>query len=286
MVIDILITNFVSKSYDFSTYGESIVKPTIIGIITIGLSTLFWLTQSDPTLQPSLSVNNPISSMANFTGTANFTNPNHLLKSFERSFADFLPLLPMGSEIKVGIIDYIIKIVGGAVVAFVISAIIVVLLTPHSLTNTLAQSPQSSIKDQNIKSLDVKDAAYNANTSKFLGSKNITLTPNRITEIRFTENGFLNGVGNVTNNKTFTNTYLSDDLLVGRGKGAFETPDGQSINWISSDMGRSIGNQWVFYGIMLFNSTQSGSLSLLNNSIGVYRSTSDLNEPEYIWLLE
>ena len=51
--------------------------------------------------------------MANFTGTANFTNPNHLLRSFERSFADFLPLLPMGSEIKVGIIDYIIKIVGG-----------------------------------------------------------------------------------------------------------------------------------------------------------------------------
>jgi hypothetical protein len=169
----------------------------------------------------------------------------------------------------------------------IVSAIIVGLLLPHSLTNTLAQSPQSSIKDQNIKSLDVKDAAYNANTSKFLGSKNITLTPNRITEIRFTENGFLNGVGNVTNNKTFTNTYLSDDLLVGRGKGTFETPNGQSINWISSDMGRSVGNnQWVFYGIMLFNSTQSGPLSLLNNSIGVYRSTSDLNAPEYIWLLE
>jgi hypothetical protein len=157
---------------------------------------------------------------------------------------------------------------------------------PHSLTNTLAQSPQSSINDQNIKSLNVNDAAYNANTSKFLGSKNITLTPNRITEIRFTENGFLNGVGNVTNNKTFTNTYLSDDLLVGRGKGTFETSNGQSINWISSDLGRSIGNQWVFYGIMLFNNTQSGSLSILNNSIGVYKSTSDLNEPEYMWLLE
>jgi hypothetical protein len=66
-------------------------------------------------LQPSLSTNNPISShIANFTGTANFTNPNHLLKAFERSFADFLPLLPMGSDIKIGIIDYIIKIVGGA----------------------------------------------------------------------------------------------------------------------------------------------------------------------------
>ena len=27
----------------FSNYGESILKPTIIGIITIGISTLFWL---------------------------------------------------------------------------------------------------------------------------------------------------------------------------------------------------------------------------------------------------
>jgi hypothetical protein len=38
------------------------------------------------------------------------------LRSFERSFADFLPLLPMGSDIKVGIIEYLIKIVGGGVV--------------------------------------------------------------------------------------------------------------------------------------------------------------------------
>jgi hypothetical protein len=101
--------------YHFSDYGESILKPTIIGIITIGLSTLFWLTQSNPTVQPSLSENNPRSlETANFTWTANFTNIDHLLKSFERSFTDFIPLLPMGSEIKVGIIDYIIKIVGGA----------------------------------------------------------------------------------------------------------------------------------------------------------------------------
>jgi hypothetical protein len=71
--------------------------------------------QSDPTLHPSFSENNPSSSnIANFTGIANFTNLNHLLKSFERSFADFIPLLPMGSEIKVGVIDYLVKIVGGA----------------------------------------------------------------------------------------------------------------------------------------------------------------------------
>ena len=39
----------------------------------------------------------------------------HWSKAFERSIADFIPLLPLGGDIKVGVIDYVIKIVGGAV---------------------------------------------------------------------------------------------------------------------------------------------------------------------------
>ena len=148
--------------------------------------------------------------------------------------------------------------------------------------------PQPSIKDQNTMSLNGSDAAYNANTSKSLGTKNITLTPYRTTEEHYFEHGFLKGVGNVTNNQTFMNTYLSDKVLVGRGNGTFETPDGQKINWRSSDLGRSIGNnnQWVFYGILLFNNTNSKSLSILNNSIALSKSSSGLKEPEYIWLLK
>jgi len=69
------------------------------------------------------------------------------------------------------------------------------------------------------------------------------------------------------------NTYLSDGLLLGRGNGTIETTDGQDISWISSDIGRLIDNQWVFYGLMLFNNTHSESLSLLNNSIGISKST-------------
>jgi hypothetical protein len=38
-----------------------------------------------------------------------------LSKAFERSIADFIPLLPLGGDIKVGAIDYVFKIVGGAV---------------------------------------------------------------------------------------------------------------------------------------------------------------------------
>jgi hypothetical protein len=156
----------------------------------------------------------------------------------------------------------------------------------HSVTDILAQFSQMNIIDQNTLSLNVNDAVYNANKSEFLGSKNITLTPYQMTEAHFFENGFLNNVGNVTNSQTFLNTYLSDELALGRGNGTIETTDGQNITWISSDLGRLIDNQWIFYGLMLFNNTHSESLSLLNNSIGLSKSTSGLNEPDYIWLLE
>jgi len=169
----------------------------------------------------------------------------------------------------------------------IIFAIVTGLLLLPSVTDTLAQFPQSSIKDQNIVvSLNVNDAIFNANTTEFLGIKNMSLTPYLVTEGHLIDHGILKNVGNVTNNKTFTNTYLSDELLVGRGKGTIETTDGQSIDWISSDLGRPSDNQWVFHGVMLFNNTQGESLSFLNNRIGLYNSTSDVNDPEYIWLLE
>ena len=49
-----------------------------------------------------------------FIGLAQIGNGSHWLKAGERGLSDFLPLLPSG-DIKVGLIDYIIKIVGGAV---------------------------------------------------------------------------------------------------------------------------------------------------------------------------
>jgi hypothetical protein len=106
-----------------------------------------------------------------------------------------------------------------------------------------------------------------------------------MTEERAVDQGFLKGVGNVTNNQTYTDTYLSDKLLQHIGNGTFETPDGQSIAWISSSIGRPVDGRWVFYEIILFNNTQSKSLSLLNNSIGLVKSIVG-NEPDYIWLLK
>jgi hypothetical protein len=69
------------------------------------------------------------------------------------------------------------------------------------------------------------------------------------------------------------------------GNGTFETQDGESIAWISSAIGRPVDGRWVFHEIILFNNTQSKSLALLNNSIGLVKSTVG-NEPDYIWLLK
>ena len=154
-----------------------------------------------------------------------------------------------------------------------------------SVTDTLAQFPELNIKDQNILSLNVTNAVYNSNTSGFLGSTNISLTPYRVTESNYLDQGLLNNAVNVTNSQTYLSTYLSEDLLLGKGNGTIATLDGQNIEWISSDIGKLIDNQWVFYGVMLFNNTHSESLSLLNNSIGLSKSISG-SEPDYIWLLE
>ena len=167
----------------------------------------------------------------------------------------------------------------------IISVIALSLFLFPSVTDTLAQFPRLNIKDKNAFSLNVTDAVYNANTNEFLGSKNISLTPYRTTEQHYIDEGFLTNVGNVTNSQTFLNTYLSDDLFLGRGNGTIETTDGQNISLVSSDIGRLIDNQWVLYGLMLFNNAHRESSSFLNNSIGLSKSTSG-SEPDYIWLLE
>jgi len=105
--------------YHLSKYGESISRPVILAIIIVGLSTLFWLIQNNPTGEPSISyiASNELgiakTSADNFINFTQFSNNTHTLKAFERTLADFLPLLSMPSDTKIGIIDFIVKIVGG-----------------------------------------------------------------------------------------------------------------------------------------------------------------------------
>ena len=157
---------------------------------------------------------------------------------------------------------------------------------PHFVTDLSAQTTNPSASGDVNLPLNVGDSVFNANSSTTLETKNMSLTPFRITESHFSDKGFLKGVGNVTWKQTFISNYLSDKLLHGKGNGTFETPDGQSIAWTSSDIGRPLDDdRWVFYGIILFNKTQSEPLSFLNNRIGLYKSVSG-NDTDYIWLLK
>jgi hypothetical protein len=111
-------------------------RPTVIGIVIVFVSTLLWLSLSNPDLAPSLSSNsisnnthNNSSHISHTTTSTNdvstgssrssglerFENITLWQKAFERSLIDFIPLLPSGSDIKMGLLDYLIKIVGGAV---------------------------------------------------------------------------------------------------------------------------------------------------------------------------
>jgi hypothetical protein len=156
---------------------------------------------------------------------------------------------------------------------------------PHFGIDLLTQTPQQSANGQVTLPLNTADSIYSANKTTFLGSKNVSLTPYPVTEERSSDQGFLKGVGNVTNNQTYISTHLSDELIQSTGNGTFETQDGQSIAWITSAIGRPVDGRWVFHEIILFNNTQSKSLALLNNSIGLVKSTVG-NEPDYIWLLK
>jgi hypothetical protein len=160
------------------------------------------------------------------------------------------------------------------------------LFLTSSYTFAQAQSPPpQSIDGRVTVPLDAADSIYSANKTMDLGSKNISLTPYPVTEDRASDQGFLKGVGNVTNNQTYISTHLSDKLIQSTGNGTFNTPDGQSIAWISSSIGRPVDGRWVFDEIILFNNTQSKSLALLNNSIGLVKSIVG-NETDRIWLLK
>jgi uncharacterized protein YjbI with pentapeptide repeats len=92
--------------YHLALYGESLIRPMLAGVAIVLLSTLFWLIQINPSAEPSFT---------NTVGLANATNFTVLQKAFERSMTDFLPLLSSPSEVRPGLIDFVIKIIGGAV---------------------------------------------------------------------------------------------------------------------------------------------------------------------------
>jgi hypothetical protein len=101
--------------YHLSKYGQSILRPTLFGIGILLLSTFLWYTQSNAFGNFSISnmTNNFLT--FNITGLSQTESFTHLRESFERSIINFIPLLPGREGIQLGLIDYMFKIIGGAV---------------------------------------------------------------------------------------------------------------------------------------------------------------------------
>jgi len=86
-----------------SKYGESLRRPTLVGLIVFSIAMLFWLIQSNPlTMQPSI---------FDTTGLNRLANHTHVNSAIERSFTDFIPFIQ--PQIKnLSFPDYATKVMG------------------------------------------------------------------------------------------------------------------------------------------------------------------------------
>jgi len=108
-LIPTLPINFLNHT-DISTPIKYTIQPTVTTTTASSNRTL-------------LLVNSTTTLYSTFIGIDKIKDPNHLLKAFERSVVDFIPLLPVAGDIKMGLIDYILKIVGAIIFGLIIIAL-------------------------------------------------------------------------------------------------------------------------------------------------------------------
>ncbi len=133
-------------------------------------------------------------------------------------------------------------------------------------------------------SLNLSQPIYQAITSDFFDAQSLPSKTFPVTKESVLEQAVMKDIGNVTNNMTFINTHLPDKSIQAKGNGTIETRDGQTIDWISSDIGTINSKGFTFQGIILFNSTNSEKLSILNNTVGIYKETPEIKRT--MWLMD
>ena len=102
-------------------------------------------------------------------------------------------------------------------------------------------------------SLNLSQPIYQAITSDFFDAQSLPSKTFPVTKESVLEQAVMRDIGNVTNNMTFINTHLPDKSIQAKGNGTIETRDGQTIDWISSDIGTINSKGFTFQGIILFN---------------------------------
>lgn len=162
-----------------------------------------------------------------------------------------------------------------------------VLLLDDNYVFSLSANSETTSHDLNkitTNSLNFSDPVYQAYSGTFLGTKNLSSGPPVISEDHAIEKAVMKNVGNVTNNMTFINTHMSDGTIQSAANGTITSEDGQSINWISSDIGIINDQGELFHGIVQFEITNSSLFSFLSNATGLDKQTPDIKRT--IWLIE
>lgn len=129
---------------------------------------------------------------------------------------------------------------------------------------------------------------YELTSSNNTGSEVLSSDP-PVTKDSFTHQGFMQGIGNVTEQGTYISTY-SVKGYVSEGEGIIISEDGQFVTFTSKDTGSADdeGN-FLYKGAIIFDSTEPvGIFSKLDNQIGLYITWSGNNGTNWskTWLWE
>jgi hypothetical protein len=132
-----------------------------------------------------------------------------------------------------------------------------------------AQPVQNST---NIDMIKIGDLLYSTNDGNVTNVRILDITNPIKTEVSFVEKGIINETIQVTNQGTYIETYLSNDIIRGEGKGIITANNDEIVTWQAYDNGRLLdsNDSQIYHGIIFFNSHSPGKLSFLDNKVGLY----------------
>lgn len=125
---------------------------------------------------------------------------------------------------------------------------------------------------------------YHSSNSKLISLRVIDTSENLQTESTVMEKGIMTGIGNVSNIGTFIETYKTNKIVYGQGKGIISSEkngNNDLITWKSYDIGTiNPDRSKIYHGIIFFiydNTYSNNSMRLLDNTAALYTTKVDTN---------
>ena len=182
---------------------------------------------------------------------------------------------------------------------FIVIVIIIITATLTSFSSDLIQksskfaSAQVQTNNNNATTINLREILgtplYHLNSGKITALRVIDVGEVPKTEVSVMERGTMVGIGNVTNIGTFIETYKTNKIIFGEGKGIITPENGSGgggsdiITWTSHDIGKiNSDRSESYHGIMFFSLdsniiSYNGKLGFLNNTAAIYTTSVGAN---------